>query len=312
MNRRRGKRISAAVCGLVLAALMVFLAGCTSAKKEEEPGAGDYYVWYLESSGAELTKKRFHTDADTTEKVAADLLEQMFAVQEDGGMQPVFQDGVSVSSASMEKGVLSVDFNKRYNSMDPSREVLCRVALAKTLTAVEGIDYVLVSCDGQPLQDRSGNAVGAFSASDFVDSITNVNSYERVKLKLYFANSDGTQLVQEERDAVHNTGTSQARLVVDQLLAGSENGNGDVLPRDLKVLNVTVTNGTCYVNLDSAFLNSTLNAADYIPVYALVNSLTELKTVTKVQIMVGGSADVTYHSISFEEPFTRNDEYVQK
>ena len=55
-----------------------------------------------------------------------------------------------------------------------------------------------------------------------------------------------------------------------------------------------------------------MEAEDYIPVYALVNSLTELQTVNKVQITVNGSANVAYRNvISLAAPLEREEKYVE-
>ncbi len=83
-------------------------------------------------------------------------------------------------------------------------------------------------------------------------------------------------------------------------------------PKDTRILNVSLTDNICYVNLDSTFLNGEVEAADYIPVYALVNSLTELQTVNKVQITVNGSANVAYRNvISLAAPLEREEKYVE-
>ena len=154
--------------------------------------------------------------------------------------------------------------------------------------------------------------MGAFSASDFVESISDVNSFERVELKLYFANEKKDLLVPETREVIHNVNTSLARLVVEQLIAGSQTGASPVLPKDTRILNVSLTDNICYVNLDSTFLNGEVEAADYIPVYALVNSLTELQPVNKVQITVNGSANVAYRNvISLAAPLEREEKYVE-
>ena len=107
--------------------------------------------------------------------------------------------------------------------------------------------------------------------------------------------------------------TSQERVIVEQLLAGSQTGGNPVLPKDTKILNISTTDTVCYVNLDSTFLTGELEAAEYIPVYALVDSLTELQTVNKVQIAVNGSADVVYrNSISLVSPLEREEKYIVK
>lgn len=80
-----------------------------------------------------------------------------------------------------------------------------------------------------------------------------------------------------------------------------------------KVLNVSLTDNTCYVNLDSGFISGDTDVAEYIPIYAIVDSLTELQTVNKVQITVNGSADVTYRNvISLAQPLEREEKYIVK
>ena len=197
--------------------------------------------------------------------------------------------------------------------MKASREILCRAALAKTFTQVKGVDYISIDCEGQPLLDTHGNPVGAIAGNDFVDSISDVNSYERVELTLYFANEEKNGLVAEKREVFHSMNTSLERLVVEQLLAGSQNGGSPVIPKNTKVLNVSLTDNICYVNLDNTFVSGDIDVAEYIPVYAIVDSLTELQTVNKVQITVNGSADVMYRNvISLAQPLEREEKYIVK
>ena len=46
------------------------------------------------------------------------------------------------------------------------------------------------------------NPVGAIAGSDFVDSISDVNSYEKVELTLYFANEEKDGLVAEKTGSI--------------------------------------------------------------------------------------------------------------
>ena len=76
------------------------------------------------------------------------------------------------------------------------------------------------------------------SASDFVDSIRDVNSFERTELTLYFANEAGDQLVEEKREVMQNSNTSLERLIVEQLIEGpQELGHYATIPSDVKLLN---------------------------------------------------------------------------
>lgn len=288
------------------------MSGCGRDELPPERREGSYKIYYLNSSRTKLTNVDYETETTDQETLIGELAGQLLVSSDNPDYHPAIGEKALLLDMKKEDNVLFLNFNKDYTAMKPTREILCRAALAKTFTQVEGIDYISINCDGQPLLDRQGNPVGAFSASDFVESISDVNSFERVELKLYFANKNKDMLLAENREVVHNINTSLERLVVEQLIAGSQTGGGAVLPKDTRILNVSLTDNTCYVNLDSAFLNGEVDAADYIPVYALVNSLTELQTVNKVQITVNGSADVLYRNvISLSAPLEREEKYVE-
>lgn len=288
------------------------ICGCGQKEKNQTPEDGTYRIYYLNSTRTKLASVEYKTETTDQETLIGELAGQILAAPDNPDYQAALGEKVILLDIRKEENVLYLNFNKDYTAMKPTREILCRAALAKTFTQVAGIDYISINCDGQPLLDQQGNPVGAFSASDFVESISDVNSFERVELKLYFANEKKDLLVPETREVIHNVNTSLERLVVEQLIAGSQTGALPVLPKDTRILNVSLTDNICYVNLDSTFLNGEVEAADYIPVYALVNSLTELQTVNKVQITVNGSANVAYRNvISLAAPLEREEKYVE-
>lgn len=302
-----------AVWGLLSVLLAVtFLCGC-KAEKEINPEKGLYRIYYLNQTRTKLAGMTYETRTADPDLLVEELAEKLLEVPDKPDYQAVWEEGIAFLGAVREENILNLNFSKEYKTMKPAREVICRAALARTFTQVPGIDYIRLNCEGQPLMDSSGNPVGVCSGNDFIDSISDVNSFERVNLTLYYANGTRDGLLLESRDVVRTITTSQERLVVEQLLEGSKEGAYPVLPKDTKILNVSTADSICYVNLSGGFLNGELEAAEYIPIYALVNSLTELQTVNKVQITVDGSADVLYrNSISLSAPFEREEKYIVK
>ena len=70
---------------------------------------------------------------------------------------------------------------------------------------------------------------------------------------------------------------------------------------------MSLNENICYINFDSTFLNNTLEVKEYIPIYSIVNSLSEISTVSKVQITVNGSQEVMFRdAISLNTQFERN------
>ena len=197
---------------------ILFLSGC---HLEKEPAAapkeGRYLVYYLNGSGVNLIPRVYETEETDPLALSEELMEQLRYVPKDLDCQTALGDKAVFRESRLDARVLSLYFDVSYVNMKPEQEILCRAALARTLTQIPGVDYISIYCGDQPLMDGQGNPVGAVSASDFILNTSNVNSYEKTELKLYFADKTGTKLISETREVVHNINTSMEQLIVEQL-----------------------------------------------------------------------------------------------
>lgn len=309
MKRRRYLFVFLAVlCGL--------LACGRKEAKQEEPGEGEYYLYYTNVAFTKLGTEIYRAEEGSDPAGLADsLLEKMQEAPKNMELLSAIPEEVRITRTQAgDSGQFFVYFNAAYNAMEPIREILCRAAVVKTLTQIEGIDYVGFYVNDQPLMDAVSNSIHLMSASSFVESSGN-NSAElqQVELTLYFTDETGTKLLETERSVVCSTGISMESLVVEQLLAGCEEaGRYATLPAKAKALSVATRKGVCYINFDSAFLNEALNVNDYIPIYSIVDSLTELPNVSRVQISVEGVGNIMFRdSIALEQPLERRTEYIE-
>lgn len=306
------KGLKAGVFFLLLGAAALMLTACEG-RGEVGPAEGRYLIYYMNAAATKLVPRVYQAQSEGQEDLVKELMEQLLNVPKDLDAQPVLTDKVAYQFSRLEDQVLYLYFDVNYTSMKPEREILCRAALARTLTQIEGVDYINIYCGDQPLMDRQGNLVGILSSSDFIMDTSNVNAYEKTELTLYFANSTGDKLVAEKREVVHNINTSMEQLVVEQLIAGpKEEGHFPTLPPSCKILSISVTDNVCYINFDSAFLGASLSVNEYIPIYSIVDSLSERTAITKVQILVNGSKDVMYRDVvSLNAAFERSQEYIE-
>ena len=207
-----------------------------------------------------------------------------------------------------------MNFDENYRMQSAITEILVRAALVRTLTQIEGIEYVSFQVNSEPLMDASGALVGVMNADQFIDNAGNeINTYEKVKLNLYLANEEGTGLTAVSRSVVYNSNISMERLVVEQLIAGpSENEAAyPTINPSTRVVSVNVQDGICYVNLNSTFLTQIYNVTSDVTIYSITNSLVELTNVNKVQISINGDSNVTYkENTNLSTVFERNLELV--
>ena len=299
---------------LTLFLLMIMCLLCLGCGRENGQNGADsgYTIYYLNASGNQLVGNPYEPQAGDQETLVQELMAALNTVPTDLECQSAIPSQVEKMSFRVEANVLHLYADANYALMDSVKEILCRAALTKTLTQIPGVDYLTIYCAEQPIMDGAGNPVGMLAASDFVDSIRDVNSFEKTEMTLYFANETGDMLVAEKREVMRSTNTSVEKLIVEQLIEGPKGiGRFATMPKDVKLLSVSVNETVCSINLDAAFLNNTLEVKEYIPIYSIVNSLSELSTVSRVQIRINGSEDAVFRDlIPLSTVFVRNYDYI--
>ena len=116
-----------------------------------------------------------------------------------------------------------------------------------------------------------------------------INSSQKTTLTLYFSSKDGTKLVPVKREVHYSSNISLEKLVMEQLMEGPKTkGILATIPTGTKLITITVVDEVCYVNFDETFLNQNQEISEQVVLYSIVDSLTELSSVSKVQISING------------------------
>lgn len=299
---------------LLLLMAVCLLAGCSASAGTEisNPENGLYQIYYLNTAMTKLAPQEYHTESRDPEALVEELMNQFLNVPASVDSQAALSEKVVYQGSRQQEMVLYLYFDNNYTSMPREREILCRAALTKTMVQIPGIDYISIYVGDSPLLDHNNAPVGILSAADFVDGISDINAFERTELTLYFTDEAGEALYAEKREVVHNINTSLEKVILEELISGPEqSGLMPTLDSKTRILNVAVNGNVCYLNLDDSFLTNPLEVKDYIPIYSIVNSLSESALVTRVQISVNGNTDVSFRdSISLGTLFERNLDYI--
>lgn len=310
----RGKRFISA-CLLLVLATAVFLAGCHKDKATVTPGEGEIVIYYSNASCSRLISKIYTPQHEQTVELAREL----YAKMQEGGYEdtiPAVAADITISDISLSGNTMSIALQGPWDTMRAPNRMLFLVAVTRTLTQLKDVDGILFTMNGEALTDESGNMMGVLRSASFVDNaVDNPEDYREAVIALYFANEAMDGLVKVERTVVYRSSSSMERIVVEQLLRGPEDSGAKAsLPNTASLLSINVRDGVCYVNFDSKFITEVLGSYDYVPVYSVVNSLTELPNVDKVQISINGSSETGFQRdiLSFAIPFTRNMKYVEE
>ena len=301
-------------CGWILlfVLLTICLLGMQGCSSKEENTEGGTKVYYVSSTETKLETRSYELEGTTLEENVHELLELLAKPSEKLDYKPPLGYGFTVVSTEIQNDTLTLDVDSPYNELSSCTEVLVRAALVKTFTQLEGIGYVYMRVDGQPLLNSKGEPINRMNSNQFIYNDGNdINTYELKKIKLYFANASGDSLTPIFREKHYSTNVLLERFIVEELILGPGNnpeGPFATINPDTKILGVTTKDGVCYVNLDAGFLTVVNNVPTETAIYSIVNSLTEVGNVNQVQIQINGEVPETFQMSVYE----RNLDYVEK
>ncbi len=295
------------MCIMCLSALF----GCE--KKSQANSKDEISLYYLNDSGTALEAVSYKLESDSADEKINEI---MRAIREERkNVLPVIPKEVNAISYELSGQVLALNFDSAYLGLDSTTEILVRAAMVFTFTQLEEVSYVSFYVNNNPYKDANGDTAVMVSSSDFIDKVgNNVNNYQSTTVTLYFANYGGNKLRTEIRTGMYDSSQSLERYVVEQLIKGpAESGDYVTIPQGTGIRSISTNNGVCYIDFDSDFLSGASSVKDEIMVYSIVNSLTELSHISKVQISVNGDIDVELHGrFSLNSFLTKDLSYMEE
>lgn len=315
MHRRYGKYRNIFLCmALILSAL---LFGCG---KESQKDGNTYLVYYLDGAGEKLISEYYTVDleAKDTVSVATELIHALEKNGEGDRYTNPIEPDIEFDELQIDENQMSVFFTGAYNNKTGVVEVLSRAAIVKTLLQLDGIDKIEFFVEDQPLM-VSGESVGQMDESSFVEDLGNRGEPQSRTVKLYFADSNGQNLIPIETVVTYPASEKMAKLLVDSLIAGPEaitDQNTDGLLRSVpagSVLNnVTIRDNICYLDFSREFAELLPNVTSDVTVYSIVDTLCELPSISKVQFTINSGVRDRYgETKGFNKALERNLDLVR-
>lgn len=298
------------ICLLIMTVWVLSGCGKTNGDVNEEINREGYDIYYMERESYKLTKERLVTEENDSNRLIGKLIQAMMTPKNKENIS-VINSKVKILDYSITENIIYLNFSGDYSLQNTVEELLCRASFVLTLTQIEGIDFVGVNVNGQPLLFKN-NTVSLMKAGDFVDisgdSIIKNNSIE---VTLYFANEAGDMLKDKKVSIEYNNNSTLEKNIVEALISGpKEEGYYRTVPENVTVLDAFTRNGICYVYFDSAMRDGLFTVNDDVMIYSIVNSLSELTYISKVQIIV--DREVNNERLSIEKSFSRNLDLLEK
>ena len=286
---------------MLLFAGLILMSACG---ENDEKRGNIYQIYCVSNSETRVEVHEYEMTAAEPEEQLKELMKCLSTNPEKLEYKVPFAMGFQVLDMELKDGNLLINVDKAYKDLPVYTEVLVRAAIVRTLTQLPEVRLIMLTVEGEQLSDGKGNSVGWMNAEQFIDNDGNeINTYEMARVKLYFADESGTNLIAAYREKHYSTNTLLERFVVEELIAGPSGQVDGLYPcvnPNTKVVNVTTKDGICYVNLDENFLTVVNNVSTDVSVYAITNSLVELSHINKVQILVNGEVPSQFSASTFE------------
>lgn len=299
------------MCIFLSLIMLLSLGGCG----QNEEKKGEYQIYYLNMDMSKIVAEEYDSTGAEGEELIKELLVKLQSAPDSSKLRQTIPANVTVKSFKINGSYLYIDFSEEYKSLTATEEVLIRAAVVKTLTQTGVCPLVAFTINSEPLVLKDGTIVGSMSADSFVENPgKQINSSVETTLTLYFSNKDGTGLVKETRTVHYSTNISMEKLVMEQLIEGpKQTGTLSTVPSGTKLVAVSIVDGVCYVNLSESFKTQNQEVNEEIVLYSIVNSLTEIQGVTKVQISVNGSTEGKLrYTYDLSKMYERDTKYIKE
>lgn len=289
---------------ILVLTLIMNLSACSNGNKANSEDSSEVGIYYVNSKTSALVYERYQLISTKQEEQIDELLYMLKLAPENLLYKSALMDVAVVRDYYFnDDGSLTIDFEPSYAELTGIPEILCRAAIVKTLSQLEGVEYIQFNVNGQPLLDADGDLVGIMTKEDFID-----NTGTETKVKLYFADEKGDALVEYLKEITYNGTGSLEELVLKELLAGPEQiGMYRTVPEDTVLNKVEMKEGICYVDFNKNFMDKISGLSDEVVIYSIVNTLVELPYIKKVQFQINGEAPTLFgDGLSLDGYFERD------
>lgn len=272
---------------------------------------GTYTLYFANIEHTELKAERRDIESNSEEELLNRAIEALLlGPQSSSDCVSIIPAGTQLKSAAIERNCVALDFSSRLlKTEDYVDKLLARYSIVKTVCDLsDNFASVRLTVEGEPIYDNYGNELGLMSADDTLFDAVSLEQ-KRVKVILYFADITGNKLVPEEREVTISEAEPLTVLALKELVSGPKNTSSvATIPIGTKVLSAEVKDGVCYADFSAELVEKHAggSTAEILTIYSIVNTLTALEGVDKVQFLINGKIKDVFGNLLFSEPFVSN------
>lgn len=301
------------LCILTIIFTMFFMCSCINNITESEGKlTKEADLYFSNSEYNDVFKEKRTVAYDREEDFIKALFNEILSGPSDVNGRAVVPAGTSLLDFGMDGYVLNLNLSKEFlnyeGEQSKSAELLARYSIVKTMCGCQNVEKVHFFVDGEELLNSSGAPVGDLGESDIVFSFGGSENLTEKYVTLYYANSEFDKLVLRRKKVQVAENSIEKTIVTELLTKPDDNKLYSAIPKDTKVISVETKAEICFVNLSGEFVENFEggSAAAEMAIYSIVNSLTELPDIDKVQFLIDSVKVDVFGDFIFSDPFERN------
>ncbi|NLK21532.1 MAG: GerMN domain-containing protein [Epulopiscium sp.] len=297
--------------------LLISLVSCKmSNNKQDKNKDTQVILYFIDGDKSQLKEEKRLVNLESKEDLIKYSVEELKKMPKTVGLQPSIPQDIKINTMVLEGNTLKVDISSQYKDLSAQKQVLLRASLVKSLTEFDFVDLLEIMIEGEPLLGADGKAIGPMSKEDIVLEPSNaITKASLQNVKLYFSSNNAEKLVPEERQIEINPNISLEKYIVEQLILGPNNKELIMtVPPETTIKDIETKDGICYVDLSNEFRTKHWGGStgETMTIYSIVNSLTELPNVKKVQFLIEGEKQQEFKGhYDFSGLFDRDENLIR-
>lgn len=305
------KRIISALIILVLIATIV-VVGIVYGNNNRLNAVCSLY--FLNSAGTSLDVEERKIGYAEDKELPREVVEELIKGPESGKNVRVINRKAKLNSITDDgMGNFTVDFSKELIVADSAKAVFPVYAVVKSLCSLDGVASVKVTVMGNEFVTADGTTIGVLTSEDINLSIDTYTS-ETQTVSVYFTDIATKKLAAEERTVKITDQQPIEQYIIEEIIKGPEDEtNTAVLSKDTTLVSVNISNNIGFVNFTKNFIDKNTSSPENekLTIYAIVNSMTELESISRVQFLVDGKIAEKFGDIDISEPIGRDEMMIE-
>ena len=272
----------------------------------------------LDDNLASLMNGHATIPQDHIEEFIPLILEALQAASSPTGRQNILPQNILLRSFHYNQGDLSLNFSWHYDLMPPYQEIMARVGIVHTFAGLNYIDNIKIYVESGLLQSPTLNPIGSLNLDNVILGAQVFYGETPIvfqRVDFYYVSPDMQGLVVESiafpipRDATDATILSD---VLHHHLNRTTNAGRLFIPPETRIIHVHIVEDMAYIDFSEHFDTRPQQGeiAQYLTVYAIVNTLTSLDIgIKEIQFFIEGGQLSEYEGyVDLYNSFARNED----